>query len=230
MKRIKLALIILLALSMTGCVKKYSATEEQTNAIAEYMAGLILDYDQGYKQALLPEEDLQEDVADGNQATEAPAADNTQTEGADSNAADSQSSATMSEVIGNRNFDITYKSYQISKTYPEDSENALFVIKHSNGYRLFIITFDIKNTADKKKTLKLTDDNISFQLQVNSDKTYSPLLTLLENDLQYIDMKIGAGMNKESLLIFEIPEKADISNAVLTVTRGDGKSAAITIK
>lgn len=42
MKKIIIFLFIILSFTFTGCMKKYQLDEEQTDMVAEYMAGLLL--------------------------------------------------------------------------------------------------------------------------------------------------------------------------------------------
>lgn len=230
MKRLKLILLILFLLPLTGCVKKSVASDVQSDAIAEYMAGLLLEYDDDYDQALIPYDELKGDSSDGKTVTQAPSksdtADGSQTGESDKNI---DKSATISDVIGMKNFDIEYKAYDITDTYPENSDDALFVLTHSKGYKLLVVSFTIHNNTDSTKNINLLNDNIEYQLQVSSKKNYSPLLSLLENDLQYIDLKLSGMQTRKGLLIFEIPEKTDTSDMKLFVSK-DSTSATVKLK
>lgn len=253
MKRLKLVVIVLLVLSLTGCVKKYAATENQTGAVAEYMAGLLLESDRNYDKNLISMDETKEDSSDTVSITQTPTPTQTQSSntsgiigsnGEPVNDAgnmnesseitnepsdNANESLTLTQLIADKDFEINYKSYKLADTYPEDSDDAMFVLTHSEGYKLLVISFSIKNDSNKKQTLNLMDDNINYQLDVNSGTHYSPLLPLLENDLRYIDMKFEGGKTKKGLLIFEVSEKSEISDIKLIATKGN-ETATVVMK
>jgi hypothetical protein len=244
MKKLKLLLILFLALSLTGCIKKFELTEQQSNATAEYMAGLLLKYDKDYKQSLTPLENLSgtdyetsEDADNTDNevtptATPAPtkSAGQQETSGnADNGGAKASKDYTLEEVIGEKNIDIKYTGYKICDTYPEDTTDTYFSLTPREGNQLLITTFAIENLSDKDIKLNLSNSNVVYQLDINVGTIYKPLLTLLENDLQYIDITLGAGKAVKVLLIFEISKEADISDINLIASNG-GKSNIIDIK
>lgn len=228
MKRLKLVIIILLMLPLTGCINEYNATKEQNDAVAEYMAGLLLEYDKDYDQELTSMDELTDDdsEADGGTLTPSPATsiDDTTSGNSDNGITDTSTMYTLSEVIGNSNFELNYKSYQIADTYPEDADSALFVLTPREGYHLLVVTFTVKNISDGDQTLNLSEDNILYQLEVASGTEYTPLLTLLENDLQYLEVKLGSEKTKKALLVFEVLEGTNISNINLVVSKGNNSN------
>lgn len=237
MKRLKLVIIVLMVLSLTGCVKKYTATDEQSDAIAEYMAGLLLDNDKQYDQALIPEDELNSDGSDtsedSNTVTQAPSPTKpagdapSGTEDSNSPQSDSNTSSlsSLSEVIGNDSFQIDYKSFKLTDQY----KSEYFVLNPRDGYRLMVISFSIKNISGDKQIINLTKAGIEYEITGKSGTKYAPLLTLLENDLQYINIEIGAGKTKGGVLIFQVPDQSEISGEKLDITNED-KTAEITIK
>lgn len=241
MKKIMLVIIILLMLPLTGCIKKYNLTQEQSDEVAEYMAGLVLAYDTGYDQELTPLEDLAGEETnsdaipdiDSEIATPTPiptvAANDITPQVTDTGADGTNDTYTLSEVIGKDNFEINYKDYEIVDTYPKDSEDAYFTLTPRAGYRLLVITFTVKNTTESSETLSLSDEKIKYQLDVNDDVSCSPLFTLLENDLRYIDVVIGSGKTKSGFLVFEVSADTDITNINLFVSKND-KSGEVVIK
>ena len=49
---------------------------------------------------------------------------------------------------------------------------------------------------------------------------YKPLFALLENNLQYINLKVNAGEKVPAVLIFEVTRDIDMSDINLIVSRG----------
>jgi hypothetical protein len=94
---------------------------------------------------------------------------------------------------------------------------------------LLVATFSIKNTLKEIENINLIKSGITYKLDVNAGTVYKPLLTLLKNDLQYIDLDLGPGNSKSVLLIFEVSKDADISNIDLKAEKAD-KTVKIKLK
>ncbi|MDF2611737.1 MAG: hypothetical protein K0R92_3211 [Lachnospiraceae bacterium] len=234
MKRMRILLVMLFMFILTGCIQEYKVTEQQSNATAEYMAGLLLKYDENYMQGLISEEEvLQEEASMGEADAINPTPTLSPTEGAtvstEGKVADSEKDYTLTEVIGEKNFEIEYTGYKVTESYPEDTDSAYFSLTPREGNQLIVASFIVKNKSDKEKTLNLSKAKILYQLDVNAGTIYKPSLTLLENDLQYIDITIPEGEAEPVLLIFEVPEGTDMSDINLIVSN-DKKTDIIKIK
>ncbi|HWT76094.1 MAG TPA: hypothetical protein VN258_15440 [Mobilitalea sp.] len=252
MKKLKIILILILSLTLTGCMKAYKYTDEQSDAVAEYMAGVLLENDKNYDQALIPMEDTSIKTSTDGSSTEGSSIEGSSTEGTSTDGSSSDGSAstsgtsdtngdsaeasgetqkdyTLTQVIGQSGFAIQCKGYQLVDAYPEDSESANFSLSPEKGYQLLVASFIVKNTSDAKKEINLIKSGVTYQLDVNTGTVYKPLLTLLENDLQYLDLTIGAGKSQKVLLIFEVEKGANVANVNLIVKK-DNKSTTITLK
>lgn len=236
MKRMRLIFILLMTLSLTGCINSYNYTEKETDSVAEYMAGLLLKYDSQYNRALLPmskikKEDVQEAAAEQEEPT-IPQTDsaNKPSEQKETDQAEIPAqSYTLSEVIGVKGVELQYQSYKLADTYPEDSTNTYFSLLPRDGYKLLVMEFTLTNTTKKDKSLNLTNAKVQYQLEVNAEKQYKPLLTLLENDLQYINVKLQKQDTIPVLLIYELPADTKVNGINLLVSKGN-KSGAFKIK
>lgn len=226
MKRLKLLLVLLLSLTLTGCIPKHNLTDAQTDAAAEYMAGKLLQNDRDYNQGLIPKEELGEEyssnetTSDTNNVIEEPSSDAI-------NEGETSNDYTLSEVIGAEGFSVQYKEYKLVASYSEDPDS--FSLDPADGYQLLVAKFTVKNKTKSEKEINLIQSGIAYQLNVNGNTAYDPILTLLENDLQYIDIKIAASKSDEVLLIFEVLKDIDLSNIYLTATK-DSKSVTIEVK
>lgn len=235
MRRLKILLVLLISFSLTGCIQEYSVSEEKSDAYADYMAGLLLKYDSDYEKSLIPEEELNGDTQDeGNVAenvTSDASEETTDTSGESSTQSDTvnDKKASLTEVVGQEGLEVEYTGYKLADTYPEDADAAGFTLTPRPGFQLLVTKFTIKNTSGKKKELNLIDTDITYQLDINVGTVYKPLLTLLQNDLQYIDISIGKGKSEDVLLVFEISKDTDMSNVNLIVSSGD-KSNILEIK
>jgi NOL1/NOP2/fmu family ribosome biogenesis protein len=241
MKRLKLTVIVSFMLVLTGCIQKYNITEQQSDAVAEYMAGRVLKSDVNYDQEMILVDDLQDDTVPEAIITEAPAPTeaveksdqqkdtNSTLDNDAEKASETSKEYALSEVIGNKNFDIQYKDYKTADFYPDDQQETYFRVDPRDGYQLLVTSFTVKNISDKKRTLDISEKEITYQLDINVGTVCEPILTLLENDLHYFDMSIGGGKSVTAQLVFEIPKDLDIANMNLIVTN-NGKSKIIEIK
>jgi hypothetical protein len=231
MKRLKLILILILSFSLTGCIQEYNYTVEESDAIAEYMAGRLLADDKKYNQELQLMEELSavENSSKGNIEHPAVPVDSDSTvsnknesEGGSKNEAAIDNS--LSGVLGGKIFDINYKSYELAEIYPDEEENPYFSLTARAGYQLLVVSFVVTNKTDQEKEFNLSNIHVEYQLNANVDTIYKPQFTLLENDLRYIDVMLGANKSTEALLVFEVSAQADISNLKLTVTKDESTS------
>jgi hypothetical protein len=233
MKRLKLVIIILLALPLSGCIKETNLSDKQSDEVAEYMAGELLENDEYYDQRLISVDTSKTDSLNEAAVTNAPSQVTTgnavASDSSDNTVSATKKNYTLAEVIGNKNFQIKFSTYKIAETYPENSNSAYFTIEPREGYQLLVASYTVENITGKEKTLDLSDKNISYKLEVDKDTTYDPLLTLLENDLQFVDIKVNGGNSKKVLLIFEVSKNDNLSNINLTVKNGN-KSNSIKIK
>jgi hypothetical protein len=250
MKRWKLIPVALLMVTLTGCIQENRLPDQKADIIAEYMAGLVLKYN-SYDSSLLPmnmleEEKTEEVVEEANELTNASDQSedaNTATEQAsqnEDNTAKSNESTTkpseepeeqlqnytLSEVIGMKEFAIDYSEYELTDTY---SENDYFSITARKGYQLLIATFTVKNQSKEKAIFNLNKREIKYQLDVNSGTIFKPLLTYSDRDIQYINMPFEKEETKNVVLIFEIPQKTELSDLNLIVS-SDDKSGSIKLK
>lgn len=239
MKKLILGMILLLMFSLTGCIHKYQLTEADAEVAAEYMAGLLLNQDENYKPDLLNREELQneeqsevitEEDSDAKPTTAPDSGDNaSQTQMNNETTGEAEDNFTIAEVIGTKNFDIQYDSYKLCDVYPEDESNAYFSLTPLKGNQLLVASFTVKNITGEKKRLDLRKSEVAYQLDINVGTIYKPLLTLLENNLKYIDITIGAGKKESVLLIFEVSKNIDINNINLIISNG-AKTDIIEIK
>ncbi len=214
-------------LILTGCIKRYDFSEEVSDSATEYMAELLLKYDDAYDYGLTPADKLNLFEDEDNQETEKPEDQGkedlvgkpTTTPNPNLPQGDSDDEVTkkytLSQVIGEQGFEIQYSGYEIM----EDFTDANFSLTPISGNQLLVVSFTIKNISDQKKELNLIEADISYQLDINIGTIHKPQLTFKENDLQYIKLTLGAGKSENAILIFQISKKIDISQINLIASK-----------
>lgn len=234
MKRFKLIAVLLLLVTLTGCMQKYDYSDEQTDAAAEYMAGLILRYDKDYKNSLMTLDEIaSKEESEKASVTPAPNAAQNSVDGqavlATNPTTSPEQEYTLSDVINEKGFDLSYTGYTVADSYPEDTADAYFSISAREGNQLVVLSFQLKNKLDKKNTLNLTKANISYQLDVNVGTIYEPPFALLENNLKLIDITLKKKEEKTVILIFEVKKNVEMKTLNLMVTR-DNRSEILKLK
>ena len=221
-------------------MKAYPLSDAQTDIVAEYMAGILLKDDKEYRPSLLSQQELidiqeeerkeKEEKTEKKEKLEQDEAKSIPKEEPTNQSSDKQNiHYTLSEVIGDSNFDIKYTGYKLANTYPDDETNSLFSIDPRKDYQLLVVDFTIENVTDQLHKIDLRNENIQFQLDINVGTVYKPLLTLLENNFQYIEMDIEAGVKIPAVLIFEVSKDIDMSNINLIISK-ESKTEIIKIK
>ncbi len=237
MKRLKLILVLIILLSFTGCIQEYNYTAEESDAIAEYMAGRVLAEDHRYGQALAALDELTPEngtkdklvhtVVTGNSvSTNKQTVNIKEVKKTDSG---TEVGNNLSSILGGKYFDVNYKSHELTEIYPNEEENPYFSLTARTGYRLLVVLFTVSNKTDQEREFNLSTTDVDYQLDADESTVYKPQFTLLENDLRYIDVMIGPKKSSEALLVFEISKQIDVSNMKLTVTR-DKSTSTVKIK
>lgn len=241
-------MIVLCGIMLTGCTQLIVLTEEESDILSEYMAETVLKHDKKYKEALIYPEDTT-DIADSetNEVNESEVASDTEgnmeavSEQAnsddnlttlDSTVADNTnymvSDMNLSDELGNGNFEISYSNYKLYDSYPSNSKNNYFSLEASEGRKLLVVSFDIKNLSKKTQRLNLIKSGFEYTLSNDSNVTYNPKLTLLLNDIQYLDIEVPKGKSKEAVLVFEVLQDMDVSKCNLLVSNQE-KNAVINL-
>lgn len=236
MRRYKLIVVLLFMTTLTGCIQKFEYSEQQSDAAAEYIAGVMLKNDKNYVAEMVSIEKIIEKQEAEATATVTPTpvnAQNTKSEqGQTTTPTDTvvpEIDYTLTEVIGEEGFEIEYTDFIVAESYPEDVTDAYFSITPRPGYQLMVLSFLLKNTLDKENNLNLTKADIVYQLDVNVGTIYEPPFALLENNLKLIDLTLKSNVTKPVVLIFEIKKDVEMKEVNFMITR-DNRSEIIKIK
>lgn len=216
-------------LFLTGCVSSISLTDNESDLVAEYIAGLMFKYDTNYEEALIPPEEEKEEVVVTISPSPTPVLINdsdkgttSQNENKDGNV---QANVDFTEVVGVKNLEIEYGGYEVKDSLSDN----YFNIESGEGKSLIIVKFRLKNTSDKDINVNLTKSNIMYQLDINTGNFQKPLLTFLDNDLRMIDTTIKANSSFDTVLVFNVSEKVnlDVVNVIISHSQ---KTAIIKLK
>lgn len=235
MKKLLFIMIFLCGIMLTGCTQLVELTDEESDIIAEYMANVVLEHDDKYKEALIyPDNMTEEEVTKTTEPEAATVADSSDSE-SNLTTLDHQknedsdyevSNMNLSDEMGNGKFDISYENFRLYDSYPKEKANDYYSLEAAKGKKLLVVSFDINNLSKKDQVLNLVNSGYEYILDNGSEVTYKPKLTLLLNDIQYLDITVPAGKKKEAVLVFEVPENIDLSKYSLIVSNKE-KNAII---
>lgn len=245
MRKLSLVISLCCILTLTACTSTYNLAEQEVDIVAETMAGILLKQDSNYVNQLLllsdieldkemvetpTEEDevISEDMAKKTNDTVDIKKTNDTADIKKAPVITDKEEHTISEVIGAEDFSIHYKGYELYNNYPNDTYSTYFSLTPREGNQLLVVSFTATNITNNTKNLNLIKSGIKYQLNLNETKKHVPLLTLLENDLQYINIPIGGDQTEEVILVFEIADEA-VTTIDLNVSK-DNKNMSIQIK
>lgn len=234
MKRVRFSIVILLVMLMLGgCSKTIELTDEETDMFAEYISKEVLERDKYYDQELLAQEyNEDEEEEDEKESTTSASASQGATNvgyvSSQTSTPKQLTESTVDAILGTSSVSVSYDSAKVYDSYPEGGNNY-FVISSSNGYQLLVVTFDLKNTSKKDTTYSMLSSDVSYTLTMENGSTYKPLLTLLVDDLQFVDKVISTNKTEEGVLVFRISENEVKSKGTLQIV-SDTKSTTLEIK
>lgn len=239
MRKWKFAIIFVVSLALTGCIKKYHISDEKSDAIAEYMAGKLLEDDIGYNQKLLKEEPGYDAPTITVIATPAPTptiipittnvpnATPTIIPGSPLEPNDIHNQKyTLTEVLGVSSFNITYKDYKVTDHYTYNFGTSKQLQTPRDGYEYLVVNFSIKNKSKETKPFTLIKNEVQYTLTDDNGVSFASIFTLQENDMQYINLPFTSEGTKDALILFEIPKNDNLTEATLKVIK-DSKASTI---
>ena len=228
--RIVALIAILSMISLTGCMDMSNLTEEQSDLVAEYSAGVLLRYSDRYERRLITKEQLDKQGVEIEDVLPTATAEATPTPvtdvSTDETTADGSSEPEVTEVPGVPVNDfyhldgvtVAYDSYQFVKKYESISQ-----IRADKGETLLIVTFLLNNTSGKTKNIDLMHNrtDISYTLDVDGSQ-YQPGIDILENGgMNNLSTKLKSGKKEKAVLIY-LMDHAQENAASITLTIAEG--------
>ncbi len=226
--------IVLSAVTVCGCgqTDMPELTEEQTELVTEYAAGLILKYDitNPGDDLLSPEQlaKLEEEERikrEKERAAKAAAeeylakkanADKEKKEQKSSDGSDNNSSGgsqsndqavgDLAQFYGMSDFSISYAGYELTDSYPSSGEDMLMAMDATAGKTLCVLKFNVTNNSAAQATFDMFYRNPSFFLTIDGGEKVHQQYTLLLNDMAASNDPFEPGQTLERVLIFEVPD------------------------
>ena len=115
-------------------------------------------------------------------------------------------------------FEVVYGGAGEYARYPKNE--GYFSLVAADDMKLYVIEFSIRNKTNKSRRFS-QGEGVGYNLTFDGENYYKPSLTLLENDIQSIDVSIGGGKSSKAVIVFNIPKAEDKNKAKLKVTKGN---------
>ena len=238
MKKVSVLLCgLTVALLTAGCGEMPDLTQEETDLIAEYAAGILLKYDKDQVNRLVDIPIVEEDEVE--LEPEETEEEQTEPEDEESTAVvdvsqDEETEPTVSSVeqyYGVPNVMITYTGYEVADSYPPstEEEDLVFSMDASAGKQLLVLKFNAQNLSGEDQNLNMLGYGARFRVSVNGESSKGALATMLVNDMQTYNDVIPAGVAVELVSIVEIPQGTNVGSIDM-ILRGGEQDATLRLQ
>lgn len=235
------------AVLMTGCGSVIpDLTEEETEIISDYAAGVLLKYDRISKGRLLDVSEYEEEKSKKEEweralaeAAEQPVEEESvpeegrtdDTEVIDvSQDGEAAVPSTIEEFYGIQGITFQYTGYELADSYPSGTEEEVFfAMDATEGMQLLVLKFTASNGSQADQTLNMLEHGARFRISVNGGSGENALSTMLLNDLQTYNNVIPAGSDVELVSIVEVPQSITVETIDFTL-RGETGSSVINLQ
>lgn len=218
---------LIVSMMLSACSSDYiEISEDESNAIAQYCAHLLLKNDKNKvaERKLLDIDELEdyykelhkddptptptpveEDVTPT--PTDEPEETTTPTEPeekpTEAPIEDIDRAESLTELYDMEDFTVEFKSLSLTKTY---SENAYSTLSAKEGENICAVEFVIRNTGSETKTFVSAGSKVAYALYCTNGDIYAPSLSMLGNDIQFLNDKIEKDEQYTAVLLFIINE------------------------
>lgn len=235
----KLLALAMTMAALTGCAENQipERTEEEMQAIGEFVAFTMMKYDMGHNSRLMdlpPVEETEDTDAERPEEEEPgtmgmdPVEDTPViNEAAPSEEAPQPETYSMEEVMGlPEGVAVAFEGYSSYDSYPAESD--AFAVTAEDGRKLLVLEFSLTNTLDQEQSLDLMSSGARYRVTVNEEYAKWSLPTMLPNDMSTYMGTLAAGENVKAVLVVEID--AGVADAVSSISlnlKNDSKSHTI---
>lgn len=243
-KRICVILLITWAVVLCGCNSEIpDLTEEQTALITEYATNLLVKHSELSERNLLSKTELEQEITEEEEARERKnkADEIAQTylsnddKGDEAAMGEDQGNAenavvipskTISEFLGESNFEIEYDTYELCSSYPEAGNEEFYMAMDATpGHQLCVVKFHVQNLTSDEQYFDMLSRKGRFILRTSDGEKISSQATMLLNDLSSYRGNISGSTTEQMVLLFEVEEGiTQMANTELVIKTDDGEN------
>lgn len=230
-KRILLAGLSIMLCLLGGCLEATPLTDKEMDVVAEYAASLLLKYDEKYNTPLYYEQEDRltptptPDASAGSSVGNNEAEDEKVIFTPDTNN-ETQVSKQLTDIIAEENITVTCTGYELKKSV---QSKEYFSLVAKEGRRYVVVNFLLTNNTGEKVIFDASENGLTYSIDINEKTNSRVSLSMLENDLQYMEIPVPAGGTAEAVLVFEIAD-VEISTMYLVVENEDNDTVYVELK
>ena len=245
-KLLMLAMAAIVTVNLSACaIGDTGLLDDELKQVAEYAAKLVLKHTRNYEPTLQEELSIKENPnivnEDFNVAgkskvktseTTSPSSindgeenDKTENENPDDKSKDinetnddKDTAATLNDIYAKEGFEVVYGGAGEYSRYPKNE--GYFSLVAADNMKLYVVEFSIRNKTDKSRKFSHSE-GVSYNLTFDGENYYKPSLTLLENDMQSIEVNIGGGKSSKGVIVFNVAKNESKTKAKLRIINGD---------
>lgn len=205
------------------------------NVAAQYVADALLRGDKHYDESLdydhsileptpTPEPTPAPTAKPGEDGKSGDDAQGSGKGGQDGQEAPQVSNVSLSELYGISGVTIEQGTYEVKSSYSIAKGASVIPEK---GKKLAVAYFKISNDAGKAKKVSLVGKNVDMQLYLNGESAGRLLPSIVPEDLQNFNEKIGSGKKKQGVLLFEIDKSVKIDKLEVQFSRENRQAITV---
>lgn len=209
-------LMCLCCLQLCGCTAFPNYSKEDTELIAEYAAGLLIQHSSSVNNRLTDVETdsyVMEDVKQGEEenmqdipenpnepASQLPDMENEIPVSGEKEEVFEETTYPLNVLMGLQMLDVQCTGYEIKSTY---ADNEDVVLDAKDGNKLVILKFTLTNPTENTVELNQLENDATYRVSLNQTGYKQTLSTLLLNDLSTYTGSIKSGETTELVLLSE---------------------------
>ncbi len=227
-KRLLIAGFSVMLCLLGGCLEATPLNDEEMDAAAEYAASLLLKYDKNYDTPLYyaeereirltptptpeptvkatptPTPGVNEDSSSGNTSgpefaptvtpipTPTPLLFN-----------EAETSRQLTDIIAVENISVTCEGWVPMKSV-QSTEYFSLVAKEGRQY--VVVNFLLHNNTEEEIIFDASENGLEYSIDINTNDISRVSLSMLKNDMQYMEISVPAKGTAEAVLVFEIAD------------------------
>ena len=213
---------------LCGCLKPTPLTDEEMDVVAEYAASLLLKYDEKYETPLYYAENREEKLTptptlspeSDPVVTQVPVVNPTEIPGETTEVSPTgfpeatakptpvpynheETTRQLTELFAVENITVVCEKYELMQSV-QSTEYFSLVAKEGRQYA--VVSFKLHNETDKNLVFDASGNGLEYSIDVNTGTISRVSLSMLSNDLQYMEIAVPAKGTAEAVLVFEIAE------------------------
>ena len=229
-KRLLIAGFSVMLCLLGGCLEATPLNDEEMDAAAEYAASLLLKFDKNYDTPLYYAEEREirltptptpeptvkatptptpvagGDTSAGNASSEGSMAKPTATPIPTPTPFmfhEAETSKQLTEIIAVENITVTCEGWVPMKSV---QSTEYFSMAAKEGRQYVVVNFLLHNNTEEDIIFDASENGLEYSIDINTNDISRVSLSVLENDMQYMEIPVPANGTAEAVLVFEIAD------------------------